>query len=105
MATNTITLETAQTWAAAWQSNPANKTKAFLIPKEDITQLFEYDGVCDVRTYFGMDENGNQKLMIVGVDRYGNDLIDESLNRFIYDFALKCPDVCDTRSPLFNPKP
>ena len=105
MATNTIPLETAKIWAAAWQSDPANKTKAFLIPKEDITQLFEYDGVCNVRTYFGMDESGNQKLMIVGVDANGNDLIDDARQQYIYDFALKCPDVCDTRSPLFNPKP
>ena len=41
MATNAITLATAQSWASKWQSDPAHKTKAFLIPKEDITQLFE----------------------------------------------------------------
>jgi hypothetical protein len=105
MATNTITLATAQGWAAKWQSDPANKIKAFLIPKEDITQLFQYDGVSDVRTYFGMDESGNQKLMIVGVDANGNDLIDDARQQFIYDFAQRCPDVCDTRSPLFNPRP
>ncbi len=105
MATNTITLEKAKAWAAKWQSDAKNKIKAFLIPKEDITQLFEYDGVCDVRTYFGIDENGNQKLMIVGVDANGNDLTDYSRNQFIYDFALPCPDKCDTRSPLYNPKP
>ena len=40
MATNTITLATAQGWASKWQSDPAHKTKAFLIPKKDITQLF-----------------------------------------------------------------
>ena len=105
MATNTITLATAQSWAAKWQSNPANKIKAFLIPKEDITQLFEYDGVCDVRTYFGMDEKGNQKLMIVGVDANGIDLINDAKLQFIYDFALPCPDKCDINSKLYNPKP
>ena len=105
MATNTITLATAQIWAAKWQSDPAHKTKAFLIPKVDISQLFEYEGVCDVRIYMGIDETGNQKIMLVGVDIDGNDLINPARNQFIYDFALKCPDVCDTRSPLFNPKP
>ena len=105
MATNTITLAQAQTWAAKWQADPAHKTKAFLIPKQDITQLFEYDGVCDVRTYMGIDETGNQKLIIVGVDKDGNDLINDSRNHFIYDFTVRCPDYCDTRSPLYNPKP
>ena len=105
MATNTITLATAQIWVAKWQSDPAHKTKAFLIPKVDISQLFEYEGVCDVRTYMGVDETGNHKLIIVGVDIDGNDLIDASRNRFIYDFAEPCPMKCDPKSPLFSPKP
>ncbi len=105
MATNTITLAQAKTWAAKWQSDPAHKIKAFLIPKEDITQLFEYDGVCDVRTYMGIDETGNHKLIIVGVDANGNDLIDDSRQQYIYDFAQTCPPKCDNNSPLFNPKP
>ena len=105
MATNTITLATAQNWAAKWQSNPDHKIKAFLIPKEDITQLFEYEGVCDVRTYIGIDENGIHKLMIVGTDAAGNDLIDDQNKQYIYDFTQPCPPLCDSKSPLFNPKP
>ena len=104
MATNTITLATAQIWAAKWQADPAHKIKAFLIPKEDISQLFEYEGVCDVRTYMGVDETGIHKLIIVGVDIDGNDLINPARNQFIYDFTRPCPEDCDTRSPLFNPK-
>lgn len=104
MATNTIPLLTAKNWAAKWQSNPTNKIKAFLIPKDDLKQLFEYEGVCDVRTYFGINENEAQKLMLVGVDASENDLTDYSKNQFVYDFALACPDKCDLRSPLFNPK-
>lgn len=104
MATNTIPLETAQKWAAKWQSDPAHKIKAFLIPKEDITQLFKYDGVCDVRTYMGIDEEGNHKLIIVGVDADGKDLINADQEQFIYDFARPCPTECDMRSPLFSPK-
>ena len=105
MATNTISLATAQSWASKWQSDPAHKTKAFLIPKEDITQLFEYDGVCDVRTYIGIDDAGLHKIMLVGVDAYGSDMINDARQQYIYDFTKLCPDFCDTRSPLFNPKP
>jgi hypothetical protein len=105
MAKNTITLATAQTWAAKWQNDPAHKIKAFLIPQDDITQLFQYEGVCDVRTYMGLDENGIHKMIIVGVDANGKDLIDESKQQFIYDFAKPCPDICDVTSKLYNPKP
>ena len=65
MAINTIPFETAKNWAAKWQSDPANKIKAFLIPKVDITQLFEFEGVCNVRTYFGIDKTGAQKLVFI----------------------------------------
>lgn len=105
MAINTIPFETAKNWASKWQSDPANKIKAFLIPKEDITQLFEFEGVCNVRTYFGIDKTGAQKLMIVGVDENGSDLIDYAKNQFVYDFAEPCPVKCDTRSPLYITKP
>ncbi len=105
MPKNTITLATAQTWAAKWQSNSQNKIKAFLIPQEDITQIFQYEGVCDIRTYIGIDETGAHKLIIVGVDAAGKDLMDDSKQQYIYDFTKPCPDFCDVTSKLYNPRP
>ncbi len=104
MAKNTIKLEQAQEWAASWRSNPNNTVKAFLIPNIDITQLLAEKGVQDVRAYVGIDDNNEQKLMLVGVDSEGNDLIDEANGQFIYDFTQPCPKKCDINSPLFNLK-
>lgn len=104
MAQNTISLQKAQEWAAKWRSNPNNTIKAFLIPNVDITQLLAEKGVQDVRAYVGIDENDEQKLMLVGVDENGNDLIDEANGKIIFDFTKPCPSECDINSPLFNLK-
>ena len=104
MSTNTITLATAQTWAANWRSKPQNVIKAYLIPQADITQLMAETNVQDVRAYCGIDENGEYKLMLVGVDSSGNDLIDDAAGDYIYDFTMPCPQTCDVNSPLYTLK-
>ncbi|MGX7668967.1 hypothetical protein [Flavobacterium pedocola] len=100
-AVNTITLQTAQAWAQKWRSTPGATVKAHLIPQVDITQLMNEKDVVDVRAYIGIDENGENKLMLVGVDANGNDLINDADEQYIYDFTRPCPDTCDTKSPLF----
>lgn len=111
--TNTISLETAQTWARKWRKeegtyNAHHEVHAFLIPKNDITQLLE-EGVDAVRAYLGVDENDEEKLMIVGtkynertdtyVDMTPVSKINEGL---IYDFTRPCPPFCDMSSALNN---
>jgi hypothetical protein len=98
----TISLEEAQTWAKSWRNNPPKDlAKGHLIPGEALTELLAAEGVVDVRAYMGVDETGTQKLMFVGVDSSGNDLIDA--DHLIYDHTFPCPSSCDTSSPLFNP--
>ncbi len=102
MPTNVISLETAQLWAANWRKDPNNTVKAFLIPQIDITELLAEEEVQDVRAYVGIDGDGTHKLMLVGVDVEGNDLIDYDNNHLIYDFTKPCPDTCDIKSPLYT---
>ena len=101
---NVISLEKAQTWAREWRSNPENKVKAHLIPQIDITELMAEEKVVNIRAYIGVDENGENKLMLVGVDEEGNDLINEAEGEYIYDFTKPCPNTCDVDSPLFTLK-
>ena len=98
----TISLEEAQTWALSWRNNPPKDlAKGHLIPGEALTELLAAEGVVDVRAYMGVDETGTQKLMLVGVDSSGKDLIDEE--HLIYDRTQPCPSCCDPNSPLYNP--
>jgi hypothetical protein len=104
IAENTISLKTAQDWARTWRSNPENKVKAHLIPQIDVKQLLAEDKVVDIRAYIGVDEEGKNKLMLVGVDIDGNDLINEEKGQYIYDFTRPCPDTCAFESPLYTLK-
>lgn len=101
---NSISLSKAQSWARTWRSNPENTVKAHLIPQIDVTELLAEENVVDIRAYIGVDENGENKLMLVGVDADGNDLIDEEAGQYIYDFTLPCPNTCDVNSPLYTLK-
>lgn len=101
---NAITLETAQQWAKTWRSDPENTVKAHLIPQIDVTELLAEDDVVDIRAYIGVDGNGVNKLMLVGVDAAGNDLINDAAGQYIYDFTKPCPSTCDVNSPLYTLK-
>ncbi|TGD56650.1 hypothetical protein [Flavobacterium humi] len=102
---NVISLETAQEWAARWRMNPENTVKAHLIPRVDINELLAEKYVVDVRAYIGVDDDGVNKLMLVGVDADGKDLINDSNQQYIYDFTQPCPNTCDVDSPLYTLKP
>lgn len=103
-AVNTITLTTAQAWAQKWRDTPGANVKAHLIPRIDIVQLMNNEETVDVRAYIGIDDNGENKLMLVGVDADGNDLIDETKGQYIYDFTKPCPTTCNVTSPLYTLK-
>jgi hypothetical protein len=103
---NTISLETAQNWAKRWKvaqtSGATPPFTAFLIPGIDITQALKPDEAVDVRTYLGIDDTATVKLIIVGVDINGNDLIDESKGFYIYDFTHLCPPFCSSNLPKIS---
>lgn len=102
-----ISLEKAQNWAAKWKKEGPtylsdNQLKAFLIPGTDVKEVIAEEGVVNVRSYLGIDENNEPHLMIVGVDAQGNDMIDDSKGWFIYDFSEPCPNTCNQKPPFIS---
>lgn len=107
MSSNTITLEQAQEWARNWNENKLAflervDLKAFAIPGQVIADVTAHSAVVDVRTYFGLDDQFNPHLMVVGVDKDGNDLINEDEELYIYNFAKPCPNWCSKTFPFIN---
>jgi hypothetical protein len=97
----TITLDEAKNWAKKWRTSPPKELAyAHLIKGEVLSAILAAENVVDVRAYMGVDENGDQKLILVGVDANGKDLIDA--NHLIYDRTNFCPPGCDASSPLIN---
>jgi hypothetical protein len=123
---NTITLKVAKKWAKRWRKeegtyNSHHDCRAFNIPKIDLQEVLAEKGVESVRAYLGIEvfvdpDTGSkiteEKLMIVGVDADGKDMIstkkgedgelmsDPEGGDDIYDFSRPCPTYCDPSSPL-----
>ena len=117
---NTISLKIAKEWAKEWRDDEASYNKyyecrAFNIPKKDLIEVLQEDGVEKIRAYIGVEKIKNkgqqtifkEKLMIVGVDKNNKDMISSSdgltlddAGGDIYDFTDGCPDMCDEDSPL-----
>ena len=73
-------------------------SKAHLIPLAVLEELLAIPEVVNVRAYIGVDSNGVQRLMFVGVDGDEKDMTDT-----IFCDTSPCPNYCDTNSPLYNP--
>lgn len=98
-----ITLEKASEETYAWQAS--NKIlAAFLIRKNDIECVLNEEAATSVRFYMGIKEIDTPDMLVVGVDKNNNDIIDKSLEAtsHVYDFAVPCPRLCDEKSPLLN---
>lgn len=105
---NTISLGTAQDWAKRWKEGQnSNKTPlitAFLIPGTDVSEALKPEKAVNLRTYMGIDETDTPRLIIVAVDKNGNDLIDDANGYYIYDFTLPCPPYCNDIPPFIAQK-
>jgi len=118
---NIISLKTAKNWTNRWRNkessyNLHHQCRAFNIPLIDLQEVIKEDGVASVRGYIGVEKKViegevvfEEKLMIVGVDKKGKDMIFSSdgltLKKEegnIYDFSEPCPTTCDNESPLNN---
>jgi len=109
---NTISLKIARSWAKTWRKEEAtynkhHKCRAFNIPKIDLQEVLAEDGVASIRAYLGVNAKGEEKLMIVGVNAQGKDMITVGSNGEledgggdIFDFTDPCPRRCDPDSPL-----
>ena len=98
-----ITLVQAKEWIKTWRNNlPKEPAKAHLIDKQALLDVMQPVDVVSVRTYLAIDDEGVQKLVLVGVDANGKDLIDET--HIITDRTHPCPPMCDVDSPLFTLK-
>ncbi|WP_460220693.1 hypothetical protein [Psychroserpens sp. MEBiC05023] len=129
----TRTIDEAKRWTLAWQTKHSKLSKAFKIPIDDLLACFNEMDVKfsinangelslipetfepAVRSYLAIDDQGGEKLLIVGTttddgilykdivkdERQLAAVGDPSPNGSgVYDFTTPCPDDCDPGSPL-----
>lgn len=91
-----ITIETAAIYTAKYRKTFPNTVIANAYVKNQMLSLLNQNNCEGFRIYNGIDENGAQQLVIVGVDADGNDLY----HGLIMDCSQPCPTICSTTNPL-----
>jgi hypothetical protein len=97
-----IDLVTAKRWKANFKETTQSPEDILghFFGTEGIQQLLNEAGCVGIRIYYALDDEGNKKLLLVGVDENGDDLIPsetESLDgegNIILDYSWPCPDYC-----------
>lgn len=98
-----ITLEEGIKWITNWRTNlPKEPAKAHLIAKQALLDVMAPSDVVSVRAYMAVDDDGVQKVVLVGVDANGQDLIDD--DHILVDKSRPCPPECGIESILLNLK-
>jgi hypothetical protein len=83
--------------------NPGIMPFAETFKKSIFTDLSAEPGCVAIRSYFGMDEKKNVRLIFVGVNDKNEDILpDGQGGGAIYEFGQRCPPICGV-SPL-NPQ-
>jgi hypothetical protein len=99
----------------------SQKIKAYFVDVEELLDVIKEGNMDAMRIYFGLEEDGTEKMFLVAAERIYNDkgettevrdLIDEDTydadglmdgdGHFVYDFTTPCPATCDEKSPLMN---
>jgi hypothetical protein len=70
--------------------------KAEYFGKNAVLDLLSQDACVGMRIYYGQDTAGVKKLVLVGVDGNGNDLV----NGVILDKGFPCPMYCSSSNSL-----
>ncbi len=99
-AKDTISLDTAVAWAKRWENTITSTSMAnvqgYTLPIIDLQQVVNA-GADSARFYLGQEYSGEYKLMLVGVNSKGEDMINKDPNTpldRIYDLSNPCPPDC-----------
>ena len=100
-----IPMAAAIAWRRVWEADlaenqPKNFVRSFRIDREELEMVMAVPGMAYMRVYFGRAERGGQdKLLLVAVDRNSVDIIGDSGP--VYDYGSPCPPICPS-NPTAN---
>ena len=92
-----ITLDEASQMTARYRATiQPGETIAYAISKEFIARILNQSDCEGLRIYFGINGQGKQTLVAIGIDELKNDMCDG----LIADGMVTCPADCGYSSPL-----
>lgn len=76
------------------QRNP-NQTIAHFFGRDILQEMLDQPDCMGIRMYYGINENGERELVLVGADQNENDLLD-----LVADLSCPCPKACASSNLL-----
>jgi len=90
-------LEVASKWTANYRKSNPKGIKARFFGTRLILRILGQRNCVGMRTYYALDGEGLEQMILVGVDKKGNDLFEG----IIGERSIPCPNYCDDgKSPL-----
>jgi hypothetical protein len=71
-------LSKASQWTRNYRDKNPGAPKGHCIKKHQLDAILNQPGCEGIRVYYGLDEEGNRKLILVGIDVDENDIITET---------------------------
>lgn len=91
-----ITLTEAAGMTANYREENPNETKGHFMGKTLIQAILDQTDCVGIRIYYGIDDEGNKELILVGVDENEDDLYEGKIG----DKMKPCPSYCGSSNPL-----
>lgn len=90
-----ITLSTGAALTAEHRLRNPTALKARFFGKDILNQILEQEGCMGIRMYFGQNEDGIREIVLVGADKYEDDILE-----LVADVSRPCPSSCSTPNAL-----
>ncbi|HET6991512.1 MAG TPA: hypothetical protein VFJ43_09325 [Bacteroidia bacterium] len=84
-------MEIAAKWTANYRAQNPKGIKAHFFGEKILMRAIREKHCIGLRMYYALDDEGMQQIIVVGVDKQGNDLC----SGIVMDRAVPCPPYCD----------
>ena len=91
-----ITLQEAIVYTQRYQSTVEDPTQVLggFFGKETLQRILDQEDCVGIRYYYAKNENGQNCLVLVGADAYGNDMTEG----YLAERSVPCPPGCELES-------
>ncbi len=90
-----ISLAEGSAMTAAYRAANPGARIAHFFGMDILNELLAQEGCMGIRMYYGLNEDGDNELVIVGADANENDMLEK-----IADLSSPCPNLCGNPNKL-----
>ena len=90
-----ITIEQGADLTANYRAKNPNSRKGHFYGRDILQRLLDQEGCMGIRIYYGIDENDEKELVLVGAQENEDDMLE-----LVVDLSRPCPNRCGSPNDL-----